>query len=95
MGPTYYIQLLIAGISNGAMYAVIAVGWALIFSILKFSNFAHGGTMVCAAYAGMFLSKALQQRESGLIQHNGVYRNCYADRTAPGALMCILLHCHC
>ena len=59
MNPTYYIQLLIAGISNGAMYAVIAVGWALIFSILKFSNFAHGGTMVCAAYAGMFLSKAL------------------------------------
>ena len=59
MGLSYYIQLLIAGISNGAMYAVIAVGWALIFSILKFSNFAHGGTMVCAAYAGMFLSKAL------------------------------------
>ena len=59
MGISYYIQLMIAGLSNGAMYAVIAVGWALIFSILKFSNFAHGGTMVVSAYIGMFLSRAL------------------------------------
>ncbi len=59
MGVSYYIQLFIAGISNGAMYAVIAVGWALIFSVLKFSNFGHGGVMVCGAYIGMFISKAL------------------------------------
>lgn len=60
MDLAYYAQLLIGGVSNGAMYAVIAVGWALIFSILKFSNFAHGGTMVVSAYIGMFASKALQ-----------------------------------
>lgn len=53
----YYIQLLINGISNGAVYAIIAVGWALIFSILKFSNFGHGGTMVCAAYIGMVITR--------------------------------------
>ncbi|MGE5613410.1 MAG: branched-chain amino acid ABC transporter permease [Bacillota bacterium] len=55
----YYIQLLINGFSNGAVYAIIAVGWALIFSILKFSNFAHGGTMVCSAYIGMLFTKIL------------------------------------
>ncbi len=60
MDFAYYAQLMIAGVSNGAMYAVIAVGWALIFSVLKFSNFAHGGTMVCSAYLGMFISKALR-----------------------------------
>lgn len=54
---SYFFQLLINGISNGAVYAIIAVGWALIFSILKFSNFAHGGTMVFAAYAGMLCTK--------------------------------------
>lgn len=53
----YYIQLLVNGVSTGAVYAIIAVGWALIFSILKFSNFAHGGTMVCSAYAGMLLTR--------------------------------------
>ncbi len=55
----YYIQLLINGFSNGAVYAIIAVGWALIFSILKFSNFAHGGTMVCSAYIGMMFTQVI------------------------------------
>ena len=54
---SYILQLLINGISMGAIYATIAVGWALIFSILKFSNFSHGGTMVFAAYAGMLCTK--------------------------------------
>lgn len=53
----YFLQLLVNGISTGAVYAIIAVGWALIFSILKFSNFAHGGTMVVAAYAGMLCTR--------------------------------------
>ena len=53
----YYLQLLVNGISMGAVYAIIAVGWALIFSILKFSNFAHGGTMVVAAYGGMLCTQ--------------------------------------
>ncbi|MGQ9494356.1 MAG: branched-chain amino acid ABC transporter permease [Anaerolineae bacterium] len=59
MNFSYYLQLLIGGISNGAMYAIIAVGWALIFSILKFSNFAHGGTMVCSAYLGMLATRVI------------------------------------
>lgn len=55
----YFIQLLINGLSNGAVYAIIAVGWALIFSVLKFSNFAHGGTMVCSAYIGMLFTRVI------------------------------------
>lgn len=53
----YFLQLLVNGISMGAVYAIIAVGWALITSVLKFSNFAHGGTMVVAAYCGMLFTK--------------------------------------
>ena len=37
------LQLLISGISLGSVYALIAVGFAIVFSILRFSNFAHGG----------------------------------------------------
>ena len=39
------IQQVINGISIGAVYALIAVGYSLVYSILKFSNFAHGGVM--------------------------------------------------
>ncbi len=46
------IQQLINGISLGSVYALIAVGFALIFNILKFSNFSHGGLMRVTAYIG-------------------------------------------
>lgn len=46
------IQQLINGISLGSVYALIAVGFALIFNILKFSNFSHGGLMSVTAYIG-------------------------------------------
>lgn len=50
------ISILINGISVGAVYALIAVGFSLVFSILKFSNFAHGGLMSVAAYIGYFFA---------------------------------------
>lgn len=45
-------QQLMNGISLGSVYALIAVGFALIFNILKFSNFSHGGLMTLTAYLG-------------------------------------------
>ena len=50
------LQLLINGISLGSVYALIAVGFALIFNILKFSNFSHGGLMSVTAYIGYLAS---------------------------------------
>lgn len=45
-------QQVINGLSLGAVYALIAVGFAMIFNVLKFSNFAHGGVLGMSAYAG-------------------------------------------
>ena len=49
MTLTYYFQLLINGIALGSVYSIIALGFTLIYSILKFSNFSHGGVMVVSA----------------------------------------------
>jgi branched-chain amino acid transport system permease protein len=46
------LQHLIIGISVGAVYSLVAVGFALIFSVLKFSNFSHGGMIAVTAYIG-------------------------------------------
>lgn len=51
-------QLFISGVSLGSVYALIAVGFAIVFSILKFSNFAHGGMISVCAYAGYFFLSA-------------------------------------
>lgn len=40
------LQLFINGISLGSVYALVAVGYCLVFSILKFTNFAHGAMML-------------------------------------------------
>ena len=53
------IQSLINGLSLGGVYATIAVGFALIFNILKFSNFSHGGVLVVTAYVGYLIQKTL------------------------------------
>lgn len=53
------IQMIINGLSLGGVYATIAVGFALIFNILKFSNFSHSGILVTTAYAGYFVASRL------------------------------------
>ncbi|WP_409967822.1 branched-chain amino acid ABC transporter permease [Bengtsoniella intestinalis] len=50
------LQIIINGISIGAVYSLIAVGFCLVFSILKFTNFAHGAMMTAAAFAGYFFA---------------------------------------
>jgi branched-chain amino acid transport system permease protein len=53
------IQILINGLALGSVYALIATGFALIFNVLKFTNFAHGAMMTCGAFLGYFLSARL------------------------------------
>ena len=48
-------QILINGISTGTVYALIAIGFALVFNILKFSNFSYGATMTASAFIAYFL----------------------------------------
>ena len=53
------LQQIINGLSLGAIYSLIAVGFAMVFNILKFSNFAHGGVLGFSAYAGFLAATKL------------------------------------
>jgi branched-chain amino acid transport system permease protein len=57
------LQTLITGLSIGGIYALMAVGYSLVFSVLNFSNFAHGAVIMLGAYIGLgvvrFLAPAL------------------------------------
>ncbi len=48
------IQQIINGLSIGSVYALIAVGYSLVYSVLLFSNFAHGGFLVIGGYICYF-----------------------------------------
>lgn len=61
------VQNILNGISLGSVYALIAVGFALIFNVLKFSNFSQGGVMTVTAYAGYVASRYLSDRLDSLV----------------------------
>ncbi len=50
----YFIQQVVNALSAGSLYALMAVGLALIFGILRLINFAHGDVMMVAAYLAAF-----------------------------------------
>ena len=56
MGQSIFLQQLINGVSLGGVYALEAVGFGIIFNVLKFSNFSHGGVVAICAYLGYFVS---------------------------------------
>lgn len=55
----YFLQQLVNGICLGGMYALMSVGYSLVYSIMNFSNFAHGGVIMVGAYVGYFTLTAL------------------------------------
>ncbi len=51
---TVFFQQLVTSISIGGLYALLAVGYALIYSVFDFTNFAFGAVMMVATFAGYF-----------------------------------------
>lgn len=54
-----FIQHTINGLSLGAIYALIALGYTMVYGILQFINFAHGEIFMLGAYGGYYLGNAL------------------------------------
>ena len=51
------VALLACGLSLGMIYALIALGYTLVFGVLRMVNFAHCDVMMVGAYAGYFASR--------------------------------------
>jgi branched-chain amino acid transport system permease protein len=54
-----FLQNLINGLSLGSIYALIALGYTLVYGILRLINFAHGDLFMLAAYAAMAVALGL------------------------------------
>ncbi|KUO61898.1 MAG: ABC transporter permease [Gracilibacter sp. BRH_c7a] len=53
------IQQIINGISLGSIYALIALGYTMVYGIIQLINFAHGDIMMVGAYIGWFCTTTL------------------------------------
>jgi branched-subunit amino acid ABC-type transport system permease component len=50
---TTLLQQLINGMSLGSLYALIAIGYTMVYGILRLINFAHGDLLMVGAYVGV------------------------------------------
>ncbi|HXF09447.1 MAG TPA: branched-chain amino acid ABC transporter permease, partial [Desulfuromonadaceae bacterium] len=56
MTPVEFAQQLINGLALGSILALIALGYTMVYGILRFINFAHGDVFMLGAYAGFYLA---------------------------------------
>jgi branched-chain amino acid transport system permease protein len=54
-----FVQLLVNGLTLGSLYALIALGYSMVYGILKLLNFAHGDVYMVGAFAGYGVLSAL------------------------------------
>jgi branched-chain amino acid transport system permease protein len=52
---SFFFQELVNGITTGALYSLVALGFSMVYGVLKLLNFAHGDLYMIGAYIGFFI----------------------------------------
>ena len=60
-----FLQQLINGLSLGAIYALIALGYTMVYGVLRFINFAHSEVFMVGAFAGYYLGRLVPTASLG------------------------------
>ena len=69
-----FLQQLINGISLGALYALIAVGYTVVYGIVQLINFAHGEIFMVGAFGAFATWTILGQPTAVSYTHLDVYK---------------------
>jgi branched-chain amino acid transport system permease protein len=59
------LQNLLNGIASGSIYALIALGYTMVYGILKLINFAHGDVFMLGSFVGYYAGRAVTARMGG------------------------------
>jgi branched-chain amino acid transport system permease protein len=51
----FFFQELVNGVTTGALYSLVALGFSMVYGVLKLLNFAHGDLYMVGAYIGFFV----------------------------------------
>jgi branched-chain amino acid transport system permease protein len=62
---TEFLQQLLNGLSLGAIYALIALGYTMVYGVLRFINFAHSDVFMVGAFIGYYAGRHLPQNTFG------------------------------
>jgi branched-chain amino acid transport system permease protein len=56
-----FLQQLLNGLSLGAIYALIALGYTMVYGVLRFINFAHSDVFMVGAFIGYYMGKVIPE----------------------------------
>ena len=89
-----FLQQIINGLSWGAIYALIAVGYTMVYGVLRLINFAHGDVYMIGAMIGLFVATAGFDIFAASHQHPAaiLVLLCAAPATLAALLLCKTLH---
>jgi branched-chain amino acid transport system permease protein len=62
-----FVQQMINGLTIGSIYALIALGYTMVYGILRLINFAHGDIYMVGAYAGFILATYVFKSEPSIV----------------------------
>ena len=54
-----FLQQLLNGLFLGSIYALIALGYTMVYGVLRFINFAHGDIFMLGAFTGLYVHKLI------------------------------------
>ena len=55
----YFIELLLSGMVRGSIYALIALGYTMVYGIIQLINFAHGEIYMIGAFTALIVAGVL------------------------------------
>ncbi len=55
----YFLELFLGGLTRGSIYALIALGYTMVYGIIKLINFAHGEIYMIGAFTALIISSVL------------------------------------
>ena len=59
MDVQYFIELFFSGLTRGSIYALIALGYTLVYGIIELINFAHGEIYMLGAFTALLVAGVL------------------------------------
>ena len=72
---TVFFSQLINGLSLGSIYALIALGYSMVYGIILLLNFAHGDVIMVGAYMSWFVMNQLAQIASPISSNISLFRS--------------------
>jgi branched-chain amino acid transport system permease protein len=60
-----FLQQILNGLAQGGIYALIALGYTMVYGILRFINFAHGDVFMLGAFAGTYIGPFILRLNGG------------------------------